>query len=77
MEKSGRGRIKGTIPTEFRTRTPRITNTNTNTTTLVQCVCGDGVDCAVTCMNCGEEEGNEVNKNCQNREYTHSLADVD
>jgi hypothetical protein len=27
-------------------------------------------------MNCGEEEGNEVNKNCQNREYTHSLTDV-
>jgi hypothetical protein len=21
-------------------------------------------------MNCGEEEGNEVNNNCQNREYT-------
>jgi len=74
MEKGGRGRIKGTIPTAFRTRTPRIKNKNTNTTraTLVQCVCGDSVDCVVTCMNCGEEEGNEVNKNCQNRECTHS-----
>jgi len=48
-KKSGRGRIKGTIPTEFRTRTPRIKNKNTNTTTatLVQCVCGDSVDCVV------------------------------
>jgi len=78
MERSGRGLIKGTIATAFRTRTPRITNTNTNTTTatLVQCVCGDSVDCVVTCMNRGKEEGNEVNKNCQNREYTNSLTDV-
>lgn len=30
----------------------------------------------VTCMNCGEEEGNEVNNNYQNRENTHSLTDV-
>jgi hypothetical protein len=78
MERSGRGLIKGTILTASRTITPRrITNTNTRTTaTLVQCVCGDSVDCVVTCMNCSEEVGNEVNKNCQNRENTQGLTDV-